>query len=137
MHPLLHDRGAFAVVLADDHQGAAGDAAGGEVGQRIGGHIGAYGGLEGHRAAQRIVHRRGERGGGGRLARRILEMHAEARQNVIGIGEYVHQMRDRRALVSRHIGHAGLQQRLGHGQDALAMEFGAVAELQLFDLFLE
>ena len=65
---LLHDRGAFAVVLADDDQRAAGDAAGGEVGQRIGGDVGADRGLEGDRAAQRIVHRGRERRRGGRLA---------------------------------------------------------------------
>ena len=38
---LLHDRGAFAVVLADDDQRAAGDAARGEVGERVGGDVGA------------------------------------------------------------------------------------------------
>jgi hypothetical protein len=46
-------------------------------------------------------------------------------------------VRDRRALVAGHIGHARLQQRLGHGQDAFAVELGAVAELQLLYLFLE
>ena len=137
MDALLHDRGAFAVVLADDDQRAAGDAARGEVGQRVGGDVGADRGLEGHRAAQRIVHRSGEGGGGGRLARRVLEVDAEPFQDLVGVGQHVHQVRDRRALVARHIGHAGLQQRLGDGQDALAVELGAVAELQLFDLFLE
>ena len=38
---LLHDRGAFAVILADDDQRAAGDAAGREIGDRVGGDIGA------------------------------------------------------------------------------------------------
>ena len=59
---LLHDRGAFAVVLADDDQRAAGDAARGKVGQGVGGDIGADGRLEGDRAADRIHHRGGERG---------------------------------------------------------------------------
>ena len=78
VNALLHDRGAFAVVLADDDQRAAGDAAGGEVGERVGGDVGADRGLEGDRAAQRIVHRSRQRGGGGRLAGAVLEMHAEA-----------------------------------------------------------
>ena len=134
---LLHDRGAFAVVLADDDQRAAGDAAGGEVGERIGRDVGADRGLEGHRAAQRIVHRSGEGGGGGRLAGAVLEMHAELFQDVVGVGQHVHQVRDRRALVARDVRYAGLQQRLGHGQDALAVKLGAFAQFQLLDFFLE
>ena len=74
---LLHDRGAFAVVLADDDQRAAGHAAGGEVGERVGGDIGADRGLEGDRAAQRIVDRGGERRGGGGLVGARLEVDAE------------------------------------------------------------
>ena len=38
---LLHDRRAFAVVLADDDERAAGDAARGEVGERVGGDVDA------------------------------------------------------------------------------------------------
>ena len=52
MAALLHDRGAFAIILADDDQRAAGDAARGEIGQRVGGDIGADRRLEG--AAPRI-----------------------------------------------------------------------------------
>ena len=48
---LLHDRGAFAIILADDDEGAAGDAARGEIGQRIGGDVGARRRFPGHRAA--------------------------------------------------------------------------------------
>ncbi len=40
---LLHDRGALAIVLADDDQRAAGDAARGEVRQRVGRDVGARG----------------------------------------------------------------------------------------------
>ena len=64
-------------------------------------------------------------------------MDAEVFQDVVGVGQHVHQVRDRRALIAGDIGHAGLQQRLGHGQDAFAVELVAVAELQLLDFFLE
>src|ERR1700733_12420081 len=46
-------------------------------------------------------------------------------------------MRDRRALISPHIAHARLQQRLGDGDDALAAEGLAGAEPERFDLVLE
>ena len=55
MGALLHDRGAFAIVLADDDHGAAGDAARGEIGERIGGDVGADGRFPRHRAAQGII----------------------------------------------------------------------------------
>ena len=74
---LLHDGGAFAVVLADDDQRAAGDAAGSDVGERIGGHVGADRRFPGDGAANRIVHRGGQRGGGGGLRGARLEMHAQ------------------------------------------------------------
>ena len=137
VHALLHDRGAFAIVLADDDHRAAGDAAGGEIGERVGRHIDADDRFERHGAAQRIVHRGRERRGGGRLAGAVLEMDAELLEDVVGVGEHVHQVRDRRALVARHVGHAGLEQRLGDGENALAAEFVAVAEIELLDFFLE
>ena len=40
---LLHDGGAFAVILADDDERAALHAAGGEIGERVGGDVGADG----------------------------------------------------------------------------------------------
>ncbi len=64
-------------------------------------------------------------------------MHAELRQDVLGIGEHIHQMRDGRPLVAADIGHPGLQQRLGDGENALAAEFRARAEPQRLDLFGE
>ena len=64
---LLHDRGAFAVILADDDQRAAGDAAGGEIGDRIGGDIDADRRFEGDRAADRIIDRGREHRRGGRF----------------------------------------------------------------------
>ena len=64
---------------------------------------------------------------------RGLEMHAEFAQNVLGVGQHVHQMADRRALVAADIADAALQQRLGDGEDAFAGEFLAGAEPQLLD----
>src|SRR5688572_4314988 len=46
-------------------------------------------------------------------------------------------MRYRRALIAAHIGHARLKQRLGHREDAFAMEGLAFAERQFRDFFLE
>ena len=134
---LLHDRGAFAVVLADDDQRAAGDAARRQIGERVGGDIGADRRLEGGGAAQRIVDRGGERRGRRRLVGARLEADAEVLQDVVGVGQHIDEMRDRRALVAGDIGHAGLQQRLGDGEDAFAAEFLAGAEPELLDFLLE
>ena len=122
---LLHDGGAFAVVLADHDQCATGHATGGQIGQGVGGDIGAHRGLEGHSAAQGVVDRGGQGGGGGGLAGAVFKADAMLLQNVLGVGEHVDQVRDGRALVARHIRHAGLQQGLGDGQNALADEFFA------------
>jgi len=134
---LLHDRGAFAVVFADDDERAAGDAARGEVGERVGGDVGAYRRLEGGGAAQRVIDRGRERGRGGGFVRARLEADAEIAQHVVGIGEHVDEVRDRRALVAGDVGHAGLQQCLGDGEDALAAEFLPGAEPKLRDLAFE
>ena len=64
-------------------------------------------------------------------------MHAQLAEDVVGVGEDVHEVRDRRALVSRDVGDARLQQRFGDGQDALAAEYLARAELQLLHFFTE
>ncbi len=128
---LLHDAGAVAIVLADDDQRAAGDTARRQVGQRIRRDVGAHCRFERDRTAQRVVHRGGQRGGSGGLAGAGFEVHAHLLQDVLRIGEHVHQVRDRRALVAGDIGHAGLQQRLGDGQDALAREDLAGTQAQL------
>ncbi len=60
-------------------------------------------------------------------------MDAEFFHHILGIGEHVHQVRDRRTLIAADIGYAGLQQRLGNRQNALAAEDIAVPELQVFD----
>src|SRR6185369_17379143 len=74
---LLHDAGAFAIVFADDDEGATGDAARGEIGQGVGGDVGADGGLEGDCAAQGVVHGGGEGRGGCGLGGAVLEVDAE------------------------------------------------------------
>ena len=137
MAALLHDRGAFAVILADDDQGAARDAAGSEIGQGVGRDIGADGRLEGDGAANRIHDRGGKRCSGRRLAGAGLEMNVELTQDLFGVGEHVHQMRDRRALVARDVSDARLQQRLGDGEDALAMELLPVTELEVLHFLRE
>ncbi len=134
---LLDHRAAFAVILADDDQRAAHDAGGGEVGQRVGGDIGADDGLPGHRAADRVIDRGAEHGGGGGLVGAGLDMHAEFVEIVLGIDHDVEQVRHRRALIAADIGHARLQQRLGDGENALAVEGLPVAEPQRLHFFLE
>jgi len=61
---LLDHARAFAVVLAQDDERAANDAGRSQVRQRIGRHIGADDRLPGHGAAQRIVNRGAQHGGG-------------------------------------------------------------------------
>ncbi len=122
MAALLDDAGALAVILADDDQRAAEDTGRGEVGERVGGDVGADDRLPGHGAAQRIVDRRTEHGGGRGLVGAGLKMDAEAAHDVLGLDQHVEQMRDRCALVAADIAHAGLQQRLGDGEDAFAAE---------------
>lgn len=132
---LLHDRRALAVVFAHDDERAAQHAARGQVGQRVRRDVGADRGLEGDRAAQRIVDRRRQRGRRGRFAGAVLEADAVLAQDVLRVGQHVHQVRDRRALVAGHVGDARFQQRLGHGQDALAAENLARAQAQLLHFF--
>ena len=134
---LLHDGRAFAVILADDDHRAAGDAARREIGERVGGDIRSGSRFPGHRAAQRIHDRRRKRRRGGRLRSRRLEMHAKFVEHVLRVGEHVHQMGDRRPLIAADIGDAGLQQRLGDGENALAAEHFPGAELQVLDLASE
>ena len=86
---LLDHAGAFAVVLAQDDHDAADHAGGGEVGERVGRHIGADDRFPGHRAAQGIIDRGAEHGGGRRLVGAGLEMHAEVADDVLGIDQHV------------------------------------------------
>ena len=100
---LLHDRGAFAIVLTHDDEGTAGHAARCQVGERVGGDVGADRRLEGRRAAQRIVDRGGERGRGRGLVRARLETDAEILEHVVCVGEHIDEMRDRRTLIARDV----------------------------------
>ena len=64
-------------------------------------------------------------------------MNAELVEHVLGVGQHIHQMRDRRALIAADIGHAGLQQRLGDGENSLAAEFLAFAEFEILHFACE
>src|SRR5262249_3794432 len=105
----LHDAGTFAVVFTDDDQSAANDARGGEVGQRVGGHVGTDGGFESNSAAKRVVNGSGHGRGGGGFGGAVLEMHTKLFENVVGIGENIHQMGNRRALIARDVGNTRLK----------------------------
>ena len=64
-------------------------------------------------------------------------MNAELAHDVFGIDQDIEQVRHRRALIAADIGDAGLQQRLGDGKDAFAVEGVAVAQLQRLHFLLE
>ena len=137
MRALLDDAGALAVVLADDDEGAADDTGRGEVGQRVGRDIGADDRLPGDGAAQGIVDRGGQHGGRRRLVGAGLQMNAEIAEQALRLHQHVEQMAHRRALIAADVGDARLQQRLGHGQDAFAIEGVAGAQPQALDLLVE
>ena len=124
---LLDDARAFAVVLADDDQRAAGDAGRREIRQRVGRDVGADDRLPGDGAAQRIVDRRAQHRRRRRLVRAGLDVDAELGQVVLRLDEHVHQVRHRRALVAADVGDARLQQRLGDREDAFAVKHLAAA----------
>src|SRR5438552_7054682 len=137
MAALLHDRRALAIVLTDNDEGAAGDAARRQIGERVGGDIGADRRFPRSRPTNGIMHRGRKGSGGRRLAGARFEMNAELAQDVLRIGEHIHQMRDGCSLIADNIADTALQQRLGDGEDALAAEFLAGADLELLDFFLE
>ena len=137
MRALLHDAGAVAIIFADDDQRAAGDSAGGQIRERVGGDVGADGGFEGDCAAERIVDGGGESGGGGGFGSAVLEVDAEFFEDVVGVGENVHQVRDWSALIAGHVGDAGLQQGFCDGEDAFAAKFLALAQVEFLDFFFE
>jgi hypothetical protein len=58
-------------------------------------------------------------------------------EDVLRVGQHVHQMRDGRALVARHIGNPGFEQGLGDGQNALSTEHLSARKPQLLDFFDE
>ena len=130
---LLHDRGALAVVLADDDERAAGHPARRHVRERIARHVRTHGRFPGDGAADGVVHGSRQHGRGGGLRGARLEPRAQVLEHVLGVRQHVHQVRDRRALIAAHVAHAGLQQCLGDGEDRLAVKFLALAETQLAD----
>jgi len=67
-----------------------------------------------------------------RLVRRWLEVHAKLVENVGGIRQHIDEMRHRCTGVAADVAHAGLQQRLGDGEDALAMECLAAPRRRFF-----
>ena len=89
------------------------------------------------RAANRVVHRGGEHGGGGGLRGARLEMHPQIPEDALRVRQHVHQMRDRSALIPAHVAHAGLQQRLGHREDAFAAKLLTLSDAKLLDLLRE
>ncbi len=133
----LDHAGAFAVVLAHHDQHAARDAGRGEVGQRVGRHVGADDGLPGDGAAHGVVDGGAQHGRGRGLVGAGLHVHAQGVEVGLGLHHHVQQVRDRRALIAPHVGNARLQQALGDGEDALAMESLASAELKGLDLLAE
>ena len=134
---LLHDAGAFAVILAENDERAALDACRGEVAQRVAGHVGAHRRFPSDRAPQRVVDRSRQSGGGGGFAGARLEAHAQFVENIACVREHVHQVRDGGALVAGHIGHAGLEQRFSDRENAFAAEFLARPQAQQFDFLRE
>ena len=64
-------------------------------------------------------------------------MDAKLAHDVLSVGEHVHEVRDRRALIARDIGDAGLQQRLGDRENAFAAEGFAGLKPQVPDFALE
>jgi hypothetical protein len=64
-------------------------------------------------------------------------VHAEFVHVRLRLDHHVEQVRHRRALVAADVGNAGLQQRLGDREDALAVERVARAQAQGLDLFAE
>ena len=125
---LLDDARAVAVVLADHDERAAGDPGGREVRERVGGDVGAHGGLPHGAAAHRVVDRSGEHRAGRRLVRTGLDVDPERIEDLAGVVEDIHHVGDRRPLIAANVGHAGLEQRLGDREDALAVEYVALAE---------
>ncbi len=134
---LLDDAGALAVILAEDDHGAAHHAGRGQVGERVGRHIGADDRFPGHRPAQRVIDGGAEHGGRRGLVGAGLQVHPQLAHNVLGVDQHVEQMGHRGALVAADIGYAGLQQRLGDGEDAFATEGLAVAQFERLHFLLK
>ena len=75
-------------------------------------------------------------GGGGFGGVRLIA-HAQISQQLFGVGQGIHQVADRRALITADIAHARFEQRLGDGEDALAGKLLTLTEFEVFDFALE
>jgi hypothetical protein len=64
-------------------------------------------------------------------------MNAELFENVVGVSEHVHQVRNWSALIAGYVGDAGLEKGFGDGENALAAKFLALAEIEFLDFFFE
>ena len=64
-------------------------------------------------------------------------MHAELAHHVLGVGEHVHQMRDRRALITGDVRNARLKQRFGDRENAFAAKDLAGLKPQVLNFALE
>jgi hypothetical protein len=64
-------------------------------------------------------------------------MDAKFFEDAVGVSENIHQVRDRRSLVSGHVGNTGLQQGFGHSKNSLAAKFLALTEVQLLHFLFE
>ena len=115
-------RGALAVILADDDDCAALHPRRGEVRERVRRDIGADRRFPNRRAAHRVVDRRRKHRRRARLVGGRREMHAQFVEQRLGVAQHVHQVRHRRALIARDVADARLEQPLGDGEDALALE---------------
>ena len=61
-----------------------------------------------------------------------LEPHAQFTQQTFGVGQHVHQVRNRRALIAPNVTHAVFQQRLGDRKDAFTGKGFPRAKPQMF-----
>lgn len=66
--------------------------------------------------------RRGEHRSRGSFGRICLEPNTKFAENLLGIGENVHEVRDRRALIAADIADTIFEKRLGDGKYALTGE---------------
>ena len=64
-------------------------------------------------------------------------MDAEVAHHVLGVGEHVHEMRDRRALIAGDVRNAGLKQGFGDRENAFAAKDLAGLKSQVLNFALE
>ena len=64
-------------------------------------------------------------------------MDAKLVHDVLGVGEHIHEMRDRRALISGDVRNAGLQQGFGDRENAFAAKDFAGLKPQVLNFALE